>query len=412
MTILELGEFSRNLLFPFGMGIMATLNMIGSGELSKEYPSKGLKLKKHPFMSVWVMFMAEASIIIFYFIERQKTKNKRAPTQRTVVLDTFEVTETISPDDHIEVLPGENKIYTLLIIFMCLVFDLLATTTLIFFRENASFIELILKLITIFISTMLSQWILKYKYHKHHAFGILLVSVGLIIYTIIDFMISGIKLSDVSIPLTLLSLVLYLLSAFQEVSEKYLMDTKYVSPFVVISFEGFGGVVVMIIVFLVLNQIDCTQDSLICDYDSTSNHSVENFFETISYIFSHYEYYFPFIKLYFSMLFFNLFRLKTNEHYSPTHRSIADCFGSLCKWILTLALPFLDAGNVTPLSIVGTSIAYVIIMIGLVIYLEIIVVKVLGLERNTRYHIIQREEHINLTEELFKVNEDKKNTIL
>ena len=39
MTIFELGEFSRNLLFPFGMGIMATLNMIGSGELSNDYPS-------------------------------------------------------------------------------------------------------------------------------------------------------------------------------------------------------------------------------------------------------------------------------------------------------------------------------------------------------------------------------------
>ena len=343
------------------------------------------------------MFMAEASIIIFYFIERQKTKNKRAPTQRTVVLDTYEVKETISPDDHIEVLPGENKIQTLLIIFMCLVLDLIATTTLIFFRENASFIELLLKLITIFVSTILSQWLLKYKYHKHHAFGILLVSIGLIIYTIIDFMMNGMK--DVSIPLALLSLALYCLSAFQEVSEKYLMDTKYVSPYVVVSFEGLGGVVVMIIVFLVLNQFPCDPDSLICDYDSTSNHSVENFFETISYIFSHYEYYFPFIKLYFSMLFFNLFRLKTNEHYSPTHRSIADCFGALCKWILTLALPFLDEGNVTPLSIVGTSIAYVIMMIGLVIYLEIIVLKVFGLERNTRYHIIQREEHFNLTED-------------
>lgn len=405
MTVFELGEFSRNLLFLFGMGIMATLNMIGGNELSMEYPSKGIKFKKHPFISVWVMFMAEASIIIFYFIERQKTKNKRAPTQRTVVLDTYEVKETISPDVHIEVLPGENKIQTLLIIFMCLVLDLIATTTLVFFRENASFIELIIKLITIFVSTILSQWLLKYKYHKHHAFGILLVSIGLIIYTIIDFMMNGMK--DVSIPLALLSLALYCLSAFQEVSEKYLMDTKYVSPYVVVSFEGLGGVVVMIIVFLVLNQFPCDPDSLICDYDSTSNHSVENFFESISYIFSHYEYYFPFIKLYFSMLFFNIFRLKSNEHYSPTHRSIADCFGALLKWILTFALPFLKPGNVTPLSIVGTSIAYVIMMIGLVIYLEIIVLKVFGLERNTRYHIIQREEHFNLTEELYKPDEKK-----
>ena len=107
------------------------------------------------------------------------------------------------------------------------------------------------------------------------------------------------------------------------------------------------------------------------------------------------------------MLFFNIFRLKSNEHYSPTHRSLADCFCALLKWILTFALPFLKPGNVTPLSIVGTSIAYVIMMIGLVIYLEIIVLKVFGLERNTRYHIIQREEHFNLKEELYKDDEKK-----
>ena len=372
MTIIELGEFSRNLLFPFGMGIMATLNLIGSKELTTEYKSRELRYKKHPFMSVWIMFMAEASIIIFYFIERHKSKNNRAPTQRVVLLDTYKVNETISPENKLEVLPGEKKFLILLIILMCLIFDLMATTTIFFFRENASFVELILKLITIFITTLLSQLLLKYKYYKHHAFGICLVSIGLIIYTIIDFMISDIKLSDVSIPITLLSLVLYFFSSVQEISEKYLMDTKYVSPYVVISFEGFGGVVVMGIVFIVLNHIDCSKDSLICDYDSTTNHSVENFIETISYIFSHYEYYIPFMKMYFSMLFFNLFRLKTNEHYSPTHRSIADCFGALLKWLLTLALPFLDSGKVTPLSIIGTSIAYVIMLIGLVIYLEII----------------------------------------
>ena len=206
---------------------------------------------------------------------------------------------------------------------------------------NVSFLELIIKVLLIVFTTGLSSLILKYKYHKHHLVAVIILLIGVIIFTILEFVYNLVNIPNDSIIITqyiFLSILYQLITSLQECFEKYLMEYKFVHPHVIISFEGFTGTFCLFISFIVLNYIDCESEDSLCNANTTHG-KYENYMITLSEIFSNSIYILYFIGLFFSFMLYNVFRAMTNFNFSPAHRAIADNISFMLTWISKLLIP-------------------------------------------------------------------------
>ena len=95
----------------------------------------------------------------------------------------------------------------------------------------------------------------------------------------------------------------------------------------------------------------------------------------------------------FSFAFFNCFRLLTNQAYSPTHRIIPDVFGCFFSWLIRVIFPSLDdISYFMDFQILIIAFSFFVMMIGALIYLELIELHFCGLSRNTRRTIALRQD--------------------
>ena len=104
--------------------------------------------------------------------------------------------------------------------------------------------------------------------------------------------------------------------------------------------------------------------------------------------------------------FFNAFKMKTNQAYSPTHRAIGDNLSGMIFFIVQIFLH--DLGD-NILIIVLEGISYIIISIGILIFLELIIMHFCGMDNNTRDSINERldEEKEELSLNEFNSNEEE-----
>ena len=184
----------------------------------------------HMLFFVMFMYPVEALILILYFIQKRNTIRKN--------------------NKGIRFLPKSlcGKIKVLLIISVLCIVDCSSTIGIIGVNNTniLSFLEMILKGIVLIIATLLSMLILHYKYYKHHWLGCIIIFIGLILFTCNDFITNWSAI--MKIPKSFKDIIItiflsYIWVAFQEVLEKYLMDVKFVSPFVVIGLEGVVGMI-------------------------------------------------------------------------------------------------------------------------------------------------------------------------
>ena len=77
--------------------------------------------------------------------------------------------------------------------------------------------------------------------------------------------------------------------------------------------------------------------------------------------------------------------MKTNQSYTPTHRSIGDNLSGIIFWIMQLTINWFhsDRKKTTPAIIVFQGISYLIMSLGIMLFLELIIVNVCEMNRNT-----------------------------
>ena len=115
--------------------------------------------------------------------------------------------------------------------------------------------------------------------------------------------------------------------------------------------------------------------------------------------------------------FFDIFRIKTNQIFSPTHRSIGDTVGSFLFWIVNF---FFQALNWFGMHVKGSlafNLAYVasylIIIFGVAIFLELIILNFCGLNVNTEFMIKKRaKEEEEFLIEATKYTQNNKKILL
>ena len=192
----------------------------------------------------------------------------------------------------------------------------------------------------------------------------------------------------------------YIWAAFQEVLEKYLMEIKYISPFSVIGIEGIGGLIMMIIVVTVL-----------CIIPNDLGFSFTNYRMYLGHIFTDCSDILPYFGILFIGLFlFNTFRLLTNNFCYPTYKGLSDVFGDFFRWMIFSWIGLTKNENELYYYIIKV-IAYVLMILGVVIYLEIIQLNFLGLNKNTRKEIIVRTADNSIIDTVYILVEKDKQKI-
>jgi hypothetical protein len=243
-------------------------------------------------------------------------------------------------------------------------------------------------------SLLLCYFFLKTPVYKHQIIAIIITVIGVIINVSI---ICSIHSKVDNISNTFLSILVFFgtntLYAVKSVSEKYFMEKYKIYPFNILLFQGLFGLIINILALIPASFIKCINSKGVCEPIIINNKE-----RTINY-------YFEFSLLKFALKdssFWNLmllvyigniilygFSVWTNYYFFPTHLNIAEGISTIFMWIVSLIWLNINDGyrnSIKPL--VGN----LLIIIGTLIYNEIILFKCFDLHKFTKSAIILRGE--------------------
>lgn len=256
--------------------------------------------------------------------------------------------------------------------------------------------------IRIIIATIFSIVILHYKFYKHHWFSIFLMCFGLFLFIITAFYTNFYRIQIRFISYyNVIALFIYIpitviMKGLFEVLEKYLIEVKYINSYAVIGLEGIIGIAILI----ALSMINLIVPKFFLRY------LFEDLFYLFYDIFRNILYFLFFLSIIILSFLYHSFRILTIQHFFPTYTGLADIFGSFIFWIWDFFFIkhywklFYDKYEYK--STIGNKLieflCLIIMMIGILVYLEIIQLNVWGLGENTAYSISSRSESYYIKE--------------
>ena len=149
---------------------------------------------------------------------------------------------------------GDNDFQIAFLIFLASFFDVFSYIhgTIFFPKEFSSCVDMRLYCTQTIASALIFIYVLKYKMKKHHKFSLIASSLCLLLTIIIDgvFKANNITLEKFCFAYFIIIFKDFCLS-INNCIEKYLVDTNYINPFKVLSFEGLFGIIFSILASLV-----------------------------------------------------------------------------------------------------------------------------------------------------------------
>ena len=232
-------------------------------------------------------------------------------------------------------------------------------------------IQVDVKNIQIVFSGILSIFILKTRFETHQGVSIGIIMLGLFIVNILNT--TELKKNEYNILIGLGIIANFFLSSLLEVLEKFLMEAHFISPFKLKFFEGIVGLGICIIPAIIA--------IVGIDYKALKG---EGTITSLS----------LFIVLYFlSELGTNSLNISTNFYYSPTQRSLTDALSSFL-WNTFSIIFILDKEHADyfELQIIGIALGYPISFIGALIYNELIIIHLCGMDKGTKKEMLRRSD--------------------
>ena len=231
-------------------------------------------------------------------------------------------------------------------------------------------IQVDVKNIQIVFSGILSIFILKTRFETHQGVSIGIIMLGLFIVNILNT--TELKKKDNRL-IGLGIIANFFLSSLLEVLEKFLMEAHFISPFKLKFFEGIVGLGICIIPAII---------ALVgINYKALKG---EGTITSLS----------LFIVLYFlSELGTNSLNILTNFYYSPTQRSLTDALSSFL-WNTFSSIFILDKEHADyfELQVIGIALGYPISFIGALIYNELIIIHLCGMDKGTKKEMLRRSD--------------------
>ena len=374
-------------LFMLLLLITGSINTIAN-KLQQNTVSLNIKYKGHQKFITFCMFNGELLCLLIYWIKEGRKKSKN--------IDIIE----LSPDS--KNLKKKAKFWYFL--FPAL-FDILGSSisSISLSFLPSSIYQMFRGAIIIFTCTA-SILFLKNKYYRHHFLGICIVVIGLIIVGLNAALSGSSGEFDSKVLLGIFLVVLsQVFSCMLFISEEKILKNYDVPPLKAVGMEGMWGVLCYIILLIIFYFIRCESwfDILkenICIPDGVGGDlRFENAIFAFKQIWESTQ-----LKIYLSMYvlsiaFFNFSGLTISKYSSATSRTIVDTLRTIVVWTFFLVMPFVPEDTKETFSWLQL-LGFLILILGGVIYNEILVLKCWGFGDNTKAAIRKREEQEKLIE--------------
>ena len=243
-----------------------------------------------------------------------------------------------------------------------------------------------LKFIKLLFISLLCKLVLSHKLYRHQISAMVLILIGMVI-NLSTLLILNIKVIQHYDTLKAIGLFLlcFIISSIQVVGEKYLFNKYKISPYDLMFYEGLFGVFFLSITEGFLYYSKCPNFISECNHGDHYNIT----FDFIT-LFKENQYFFLlYIFLWLlSNAYINYFGRQAVFYYSPTTESISDALGSIVFFIYVkfIIAPSADSYIKSIIPFIG----YFFIILGSLMYNEIIILYVFGLEENTMKEVSKR----------------------
>ena len=241
-----------------------------------------------------------------------------------------------------------------------------------------------LKFIKLLFISLLCKLVLSHKLYRHQISAMVLILIGMVINlsTLLILKINVIKHGD-TLKAIGLFLLCFIISSIQVVGEKYLFNKYKISPYDLMFYEGLFGVFFLSISEGFLYYSTCPNFISECNHGGHYNIT----FDFIT-LFQKNQYFLLYILLWLLCnAYINYFGRQAVFYYSPTTESISDALGGIVFFIyVRFTAPSADSYIKSIIPFIG----YFFIILGSLMYNEIIILYVFGLEENTMKEVSKR----------------------
>ena len=360
MYFIHCGNISIYSLFYLFYSIFSILDhYLTSPEINikEKNPDDNIKLS---ITFIFIMFIAEflTGLIGIGYMALVKYSNKYEYNDMELILNRINIENQIILDNQI----GQECYKKWLKLFFVCIFDSIATFTLIY-DDNKDLQKFNLtnrSLLLIFVA-FFSSFYLKYSLYRHHIFGLCIVMLGYLINNIFVF-----TFEKDDFKYIVILILIQLINAWREIFEKDLIEIHFLSIYELLTIEGFMGFVLSFLIIIILKLFD------VFDY---SVWKIEIGIIILTII---------------SSGWFNIFRLKINQRYSPIHRCVGDNFVIFIIWIINLIKKIKTGSEIEMRNEVFIGIVFVFCIFGTLILTEMVSISLCNLDINTRKEQVKR----------------------
>ena len=372
-------------LFMLLLLITGSINTIAN-KFQQNTTSLEIKYKGHQKFITFCMFKGELLCLLIYWIKEGRKKSKN--------VNDIELSSDSTK------LKKKAKFWYFL---FPAIFDILGSSissiSLTFLPS--SIYQMFRGAIIIFTCTA-SILFLKNKYYRHHFLGICIVVIGLIIVGVNAALSGSSNEFDSKIILGIFLVVLsQVFSCMLFISEEKILKHYDAHPLKAVGMEGMWGVLCYIILLFIFYFIRCEswydilKDNICIEDGKGGDLRFENAIFAFKQIWASAN-----LKLYLSLYvlsiaFFNFSGLTISKYSSATSRTIVDTLRTIVVWTFFLVMPFVPEDTKETFSWIQL-LGFLILILGGVIYNEILVIKFWGFGDNTKAAIKKREEQEKL----------------
>ena len=381
------GFVSKFLIFPFLCPLFYIIRDLAFKQLHFR-----LKFTDHPLIVSVIMFISEMMSGIFELIRKSKSKTKyeRMEPDDPKKSKNYEIyyNELIDKTKKIEEKLKEISKYTILkyIILTALIDCICYTAISILCISNIVEeynIHIQMRMTPIFFMSFLSKLIFKEPFYKHQKVSISIVGVGFIFILCRNY----IDIQFQGIVYYISFIITQIIYSFKQLLDKYMMDKLYLSAFLILFYQGLAGLIISFILIGIASFTPCYNNWNFCEgtYVETFSNFADIYSEELSQFF-----YIGLLLI--SSMFLNILLMLTKKYFTATHRSVADTLNAFCAWILLLCSSNNPIGGWKTKNILDI-IGYMIMLLGCLMYNEIIILHVFKLDEGTKYAIMMRGDN-------------------
>ena len=212
---------------------------------------------KNIYLNCIIVYLGQFLSIFLFLIQKKLStsekynKNEEKKKNEAELVSKYKLLKIFNPKaKEIKFLPSKKKMQYFILIFISSIFGILSSLFL--YSRSISIGEI--PIFFILTTLILSNKFLNETYHRHHYFSLLIILISSIFHIIYEIKNENLKEYSYRILIIFIASVL---NGIQGIIQKHLMKFHYISPFVILTHQGFISTILLIILCSIFSYIKC-----------------------------------------------------------------------------------------------------------------------------------------------------------